>query len=212
MLQILLADDHELMRRGVRNLLESHEGWRICAEAANGRQAVALAGALQPEVAVLDLSMPELNGLEAARQIHRVSGRTAVLLFSAHHSEATLDDAVAVGARGYVLKSEAASRLAEAVAALAEGTTFFPATGSGQVQAGTVARAAAATRSGRLTPREREVAQLLAEGKTNWCVATILGISARTVETHRDKIMRKLGLESVVELVHYAVRNRLVDP
>jgi DNA-binding NarL/FixJ family response regulator len=212
MLQILLADDHELMRRGVRDLLQTQGGWRVCAEATDGRQAVALAGALRPDVAVVDLSMPQLNGLEATRQIRQVSAGTGVILFSAHRSEATVVDAVAAGARGYVLKSEAGVRLIEAIEALASGSTFFGAESSRAAQGCASGRPALRARSHELTPREREIAQLLAEGKTNWCVGTILGISARTVETHRDKIMRKLGLESVVELVHYAVRNRLVEP
>jgi len=212
MLRILLADDHELMRRGVRELLKAHDGWEVCGEAADGRQAVALAAALQPAVAVIDLAMPELNGLETARQIGRASPRTAVLLFTAHRSEAVAAEAAAAGARGYVLKSEAALRLVEAVETVAGGGAFEERTVPADTRAPAAPRQRARARQQQLTPREREIAQLLAEGKTNWCVGTILGISARTVETHRDKIMRKLGLESVVELVHYAVRNRMVDP
>jgi DNA-binding NarL/FixJ family response regulator len=211
MLNILLADDHEVMRLGVKDLLQAHPGWQVCAEASDGRQAVALAGVHHPDVAVVDVSMPELNGIETARQIRRVSGRTAVLLFSFHQTESDVADAMAAGASGFVLKSEAARRLEAAVEAVALGATCFP-------EKARPAGAALETRSSvpahppRLTPREREIAQLLAEGKSNWCVAKILGISTRTVETHRSKIMQKLGLRSVVELVHWAVRNGMVEP
>lgn len=210
-LHILLADDHEVMRLGVKDLLQAHPGWEVCAEASDGRQAVALAGMHHPDVAVVDVSMPELNGIEAARQIRRISGNTAVLLFSFHQTEADVAEARAAGASGFVLKSDAARRLEAAVEAVAQGATCFPeqprAPGAPQET-----RSPGPAHAPRLTPREREIAQLLAEGKSNWCVATILGISIRTVETHRNKIMQKLGLRSVVELVHYAVRNGMVEP
>jgi len=210
-MKILLADDHELVRRGVRGLMECHDGWQVCAEAGDGRQAVALATRHAPDVAVLDATMPELGGIEATRQIHAASPGTEILIYTAHPSEQLARDAIAAGAHGYVLKSDPAHVLLAAVEALADHRTFFSAA---------ISRACAVKRDGRaraadllrLTPREREILQLLAEGKSNWCVGAILGISEKTVATHREHMMRKLGLESIVELVHYAVRNYLVLP
>ncbi len=196
MLEILLADDHPVLRRGVRSLLESHRDWVVCAEATDGREAVALATQLRPAVAILDLSMPELDGLEATRQICRLSPRTQVLLYTMHASALIADEVRRAGAHACVSKGDPPTELTSAVEALAAHGTFW---GSG----------AAALR---LTPREREIVKLLAEGKTNWCIARILGISVKTVESHRGNSMQKLKLGSIVELVHYAVRNRLVAP
>ncbi len=187
MLEILVADDHELMRQGVKGLLEAEPNWHVCAQASDGREAVALAASVAPDVAILDLTMPELNGLEATRQILKVSPPT-------------------------VLKTDAAKDLVSAVAALAAGSPYLSVrmsrarADSARSQGGSRARVLP------LTTREREITQLLAEGKSNWCVAKILAISIKTVETHRGNIMHKLGLESIVELVHYAVRNQIVSP
>lgn len=212
MLEILVADDHELMRQGVKGLLEAEPNWRVCAQASNGREAVALAASVAPHVAILDLTMPELNGLEATRQILKVSPPTKVLIFTAHDSEQVAWEVLAAGAHGYVLKTDAAKDLVSAVAALAAGSPYLSVrmsrarSDSARSQSGSRARVLP------LTTREREIAQLLAEGKSNWCVAKILAISIKTVETHRGNIMHKLGLESIVELVHYAVRNQIVSP
>lgn len=209
MVSILLADDHEAMRRGVRDLLEEQPGWAVCAEAADGRQAVALAREHRPHVAILDLAMPGLNGVEATRQIRLALPETEVLVFTGSDTEHLASAAVAAGAHGYVLKSDRAAELVRAVDALAQRATYFS---PSLHRAGPRRRA-----EGRapidpcpLTAREREIAQLVAEGKTSGSVALILGISVKTVETHRAHIMGKLGLESVVELVHYAVRNALI--
>ena len=211
MLQILLADDHDITRQGIRCLLEVEQDWKVCAEARNGRDAVALAASSAPDVAILDMTMPELNGVEATRQIARVSPRTKILIFTMHDSEQLARDALAAGAQGYVLKTDPARDLVDAVAALSGGARFL----SGRVSKCrgefTRTRGGSANPLRSLTPREREITQLLAEGKTNWCVATMLGISVKTVETHRGNIMHKLGLESIVELVHYALRHRLVS-
>jgi DNA-binding NarL/FixJ family response regulator len=211
-MKILLADDHDVVRRGAHDLLESHPGWQVCAEATDGRQAVALASRLAPDVAVLDATMPELSGLEATRQIRAVSPSTEILIFTMHDSEQLARDVLAAGAHAYVLKSDAGGELIAGVEAVAEHRTFFSRGMSRASLAKTGGRPSPATEAERLTPREREILQLLAEGKSNWCVGTILGISIKTVETHRERVMRKLALESIVELVHYAVRNHLVTP
>ncbi len=210
MLQILLADDHDITRQGMRCLLEAEQDWKVCAEARSGREAVTLAASSTPDVAILDMTMPELNGVEATRQIAKVSPATKVLIFTMHESEQLARDAVAAGAQGYVLKSTPPKDLVDAVVALSRGARYL----TGPVSNGrgdhARMRGGSATRARTLTPREREITQLLAEGKTNWCIAKILGISINTVETHRANIMHKLGLESIVELVHYAIRNDLV--
>jgi DNA-binding NarL/FixJ family response regulator len=211
MLNILIADDHALLRMGLRDLLETHPGWRVCAEALDGRQAVQLAEQLHPEVAVVDLLMPVLNGIEATRQIHKVSPPTSVLVLAGTYSEQIEDESISAGARGFVLKSNSEDRVIQAIESLARRETFF--------RPGAPCGDARAVRSGArpqpqsvcLTSREIEITQLIAEGKSNWCIAVILGISVRTVETHRANIMQKLGLESVVELVRYAVRNRIIE-
>jgi len=210
MLQILIADDHALVRRGLIDLLGAHEGWKVCGAATDGGEAVALAEQLKPDVAVLDLHMPRLNGIEAAQRIVGVSPATAVLVLAGDYSERIESECLSAGARGLVSKSNPDDRVSSAIESLARGETFFrhdPAVpGQRSVSPTGLLRHAPG-----LTSREIEVTQLLAEGKTNWCIATILGISVRTVETHRANVMRKLGLQSVVELVHYAVRNRMVE-
>ncbi len=211
MLQILIADDHALLRKGLQDLLETHPGWRVCGEAIDGRQAALLAGQLRPDVAVVDQLMPELNGIEATRRIRAVSPATAVLVLAGTYSERAEEEFVSAGARGFVLKSNSEDRVIGAIEALVRGETFFVREPTRGVRA-RVAQAGVRLQSAALTPRELEITQLLAEGKTNWCIATILGISVRTVETHRAKVMGKLGLQSVVELVHYAVRNLMVEP
>lgn len=212
MLQILVADDHEITRRGLRGLLETEREWAVCAEASNGRDAVSLAAAKAPDVAILDLTMPELNGIEATRQIRKVSPATKVLIFTVQDSESLARDVLSAGAQGFLLKTDAASDLLSAVIALSRGTSYLSARMSRARSEPARHQASPAVQVASLTAREREITQLLAEGKSNWCVAKILGISVKTVETHRGNIMHKLGLESVVELVHYAVRNQLVAP
>jgi DNA-binding NarL/FixJ family response regulator len=214
MLRLLVADDHDLLRRGLRGLLEEHDGWQVCAEARNGREAVELAAKLQPDIAVVDLSMPEMNGLEATRQILRDAPETEVLIFTMHETEQLVRDVVHAGARGYVLKSDAAAHLVTAVEALAHHRPYFSSRVSDTILAGFL-RAGRDPEEGSgtvLTAREREIVQLLAEGKSNKDVAATLVISIKTVETHRATIMRKLGINSIVELVHYAVRNKLIEP
>lgn len=215
MTRILLADDHDVVRAGLREMLNSQEGWEVCGEASNGRKAVELALRLKPDVAVLDLTMPELNGLEATRQIRKELPQTEVLIFTLHESEEIIREVLAAGARGYVLKSDAGRYLLTAVEALSHHKPCFTAAVS-QALLDAYLNAPAKQGEGRavglLTDREREIVQMLAEGNGNKEVATALSISVKTVETHRATIMRKLGINSIVELVHYAIRNHLVEP
>ena len=215
MLRILLADDHNVIRLGLRHLLEHKQEWKVCGEASNGREAVEMAVALEPDIAIVDLSMPGLNGLEVTRQIVKRVPRTAVLIYTMNESEKVVHDALSAGAKGIVLKSDAHSSIVQAVETLAQGKPFFTSYVAETVLKAYLAQGAdgseaEATTPDLLTPREREVLQLLAEGKSNKEVASILDISTRTAETHRADIMRKLRLKSLSELVRYAIRNGLI--
>ncbi len=211
-LRILVADDHEIVRHGVRVLLEARPGWQICAEAVDGRDAVAKASRLLPDVVILDIGMPLLNGLEAARQILKVSPQCEVLILTMHESEQVIREVLAAGARGYVLKSDAGRSLVNAVEAVSRHKTFFTSSVAEFVLQ-TFLDAKRNTREpSPLTQREREVIQLVAEGKGNKEVANSLGISLRTAETHRTNIMRKLDCHSLSDLVRYAIRNSIITP
>jgi DNA-binding NarL/FixJ family response regulator len=211
--RLLVVDDHELVRRGLRALLETRPGWSICGEAADGREAVKLAVKLQPEVIVMDLTMPHLNGFESAHQIREQGCTARILILSMHESEQLMREVLAAGVRGYILKSEAGSHLLAGVEALLRGETFFVSPLAVRIHAeefkNTKSRR---SRNGALTRRERETLQLLAEGKTNREVAKALEISIKTAETHRARVMRKLAIDSVAELVRYAIRNGFVAP
>jgi len=214
--RILIADDHEVVRRGVRTLLESQPGWVVSGEAATGREATEKVTQLKPDVVILDISMPDLNGLEATRHIVRNSPKTKVLLLTIHESERVMAEMLEAGALGYVLKSDAAESLVAAVRALRQGKPFFTCRMSEMVLKGYLKRG---TRNGEvamtprdLSPRERAVVQLLVEGKRNKEIASALGISVRTAESHRANIMRKLELHSITELVRYAIHNKIVEP
>jgi DNA-binding NarL/FixJ family response regulator len=215
MVRILLADDHDVVRRGLKALLQERADWEICGEAVSGREAVDLAREIQPEIAIVDLMMPDLNGLEATRQIRKVSDRTQVLIFTMHQNESLVHDVLEAGARGYLLKSDAERHIVAAVETLLRRQPYFSAQVSETVLEGFL-RSGRQTNDGaavpRLTPREREVIQLLAEGHRNRKIAQRLGISVKTVETHRTTLMRKIGVKSIVELVRYAVRNHLTEP
>lgn len=216
MIRMLVADDHEVVRKGLVALLSHRPDWQVCAEAANGRDAVKLAVRFRPNVAILDLSMPEMDGLEATRQIRHEVPETEVLVFSMYENEQFVRDLLSAGARGYVLKSDVATQLLLAVETVARHKPFFTSDVAEKVLEGFLRQGGMApgesTSPGILTHREREIVQLLAESKSNKEVSTLLGISVKTVQTHRAKIMRKLGINSVVELVHYAIRNNLVSP
>ena len=214
MVRILLADDHEMVRRGLRDQLNNQPGWEVCGEAADGREAVKLALNLKPDVVVMDLSMPELNGLEATRQIRRDLPKTEVLIFTMHETEPLIREVLSAGARGYVLKSDAGRQVVSAVEALAHHKPFFTSKVSSALLDAflkSVAKPDEGTVFSTLSSREREIVQMLAEGKSNKDIASLLSISVKTVETHRATIMRKLDINSIVELVHYAIRNKLVE-
>jgi len=210
--RILIADDHELVRRGIRALVEGHPGWEICGEATDGREAVEKAVELRPDIVLLDIGMPNLNGLNAARQILAAKPSTRVLIVTMHESEQLIREALEIGARGFLLKSDAAKDLVAAVEALQRRTTFFTSSVTEMVLNGYLQpRSNDKPVKNCLTAREREVVQLLAEGKTSKEVAVALNLSVKTAETHRTNVMRKLDLHSVADLVRYAVRNNIVQ-
>jgi len=211
--RILIADDHEIVRHGIRALIESHPGWEVCAEAVDGREAVEKTVELRPDLALIDVSMPNLNGLDAARQILQALPHTCVLILTMHESEQIVREVLEVGARGFLLKSDAARDLVSAIQALQRRTTFFTSSVAEMVLNGFLDRNGDTPKpfKDRLTPREREVVQLLAEGKTSKEVAVVLNLSVKTAETHRTNVMRKLDLHSVADLVRYAVRNNIVQ-
>jgi DNA-binding NarL/FixJ family response regulator len=211
--RILIADDHELIRRGLVSALADRPEWNIVAEAADGRQACEMAARLTPEIAVLDLTMPELNGLDATRQIRASTPKTRILIVTAHESEQLIRDVLDAGAMGYVLKSDAGRILVQAIEALLDERPFFTSKVArfvleGYLRSGadSVTQAAVA-----LSPRERHIVQLLAEGNNNKEVARVLRLSVKTVETHRSNIMRKMEFGSLADLVRYAIRNKIVD-
>jgi len=214
-IQILLADDHEVVRKGLRALLEAQPGWKVIAEATDGREAVEKAQNLHPDVAIVDIGMPSLNGLEATRQIVKKAPRTRVLVLTMHDTNPLIQQVVKAGARGYVLKSDVASDLVSAVEALCHDQTFFTSKVSQIILDRYVGKSELAENvadpDSPLTPREREVVQLLAEGKSSKEVAAVLGISVKTAETHRINLMRKLDCHSVAEVVRYAVRNLIAE-
>jgi DNA-binding NarL/FixJ family response regulator len=208
--RILIADDHEVVRKGVRSLLEQQPGWSVCGEANTGRMALAMAAELHPDVVVLDASMPELNGVDAARQIRRVVP-AKILILTMHDSAELMADAIDAGAQGFVLKSKAGQVLVDAISALLQGAPFAWSDDVFAPNLGRIAKTAARQKSETLTPRQREVLQLLSEGKSNKEIGTLLGITTKTAETHRADIMARLQLHSIADLVRYAIRNRMTD-
>jgi DNA-binding NarL/FixJ family response regulator len=214
-LRILIADDHEVVRRGLCTLLQSHDGWEICGEATDGRVAVEKAKELKPDVVIVDIGMPSLNGLAATRQLVQQDPHCKVIVLTITDSDQVIREALDAGARGFVLKSDAARDLVSAVEALQLNRMFFTPRVNDMVLAGFLDRRKTATnvppRLPTLTPREREVIQLLAEGKSSKEVACVLDLSTKTAETHRSNIMRKLGFHSIRDLVVYAVKNNIIQ-
>jgi DNA-binding NarL/FixJ family response regulator len=214
-LRLVIVDDHGVVRRGVRALLESHPGWQVVAEGSNGREAVELVRQLHPDVIVLDLSMPDMNGLEATRRILEESPQTEVLVLTMHHSEQLAREVLQAGARGYLLKSDADQNLIAAVDSLSQHKPFLTSTVTEFVLDGYMQlsdRSEDEEGAAMVTPREREIIQLVAEGHSSKQTATVLGVSVKTVDAHRANIMRKLRLRSVSDLVRYAIRNKIVQP
>jgi DNA-binding NarL/FixJ family response regulator len=215
--RILVVDDHELIRRGVRGAIQQiRPEWEVCGEASTGREAVAKVATLKPEIVVMDISMPDMNGLEATRQILKDNPEIEVLILSMHESEQLVHEVLASGARGYVLKADAGDDLITALDALRQHKLFFTSKISEVVLRGYLAdtkpERSGIAPAGPLSPREREILQLVAEGKSNKEAATTLNLSVKTVETHRASIMEKLDLHSVSDLVHFAIRNHIVEP
>jgi two-component system response regulator NreC len=213
-IHILLADDHNVMRAGLKLLLESHPGFKVVSEASDGNQAVANAAAVKPDVAVLDVAMPNLNGIEAAQRINAQLPQTAIIILSMHSDEGYVLRALKSGARGYLLKDSAESYLIQAITAVSEGKAFFSPEIS-KVLAEDYVREinmrGAEDRYDLLTSRERELLQLLVEGKSNKEIAGLLNLSLYTVETHRRNLQTKLNLHSFAELILYAVRKGIIS-
>ncbi len=213
-LRILVADDHDVMRIGIRALLAVREGWEVCGDARTGQEAVTKSEELKPDIVILDINMPELNGIEAAKRIRTALPATELLIISFDYSDHLIREIVAAGARGFVVKADSERDLITAVEALSNHRSFFTSRATdvilGRVRPGGLRGDMQGLGRNRLTPREREIVQLLAEGKSSKEVAEFLTISVKTADTHRANIMRKLDLHSVTELVRYAVRNQIV--
>ena len=212
--RVLVADDHEVVLEGVRALLAREPGLEICGTASNGREAVASATRTKPDVVVLDMTMPDLDGISAIRQIKRASPKTEVVIYSGHSPEEIIEEAFDAGAKSYIGKGDASQDLIDAIRSVAEHKPFFTPQIS-QILFGKFLDAAAHQEAGpaeqKLTPREREVARLLAQSGSNKEIAAALGISVRTAETHRATLMRKLGINSLAGLVRYAIRNNIIE-
>lgn len=207
--RILIADDHQVVRKGVAAILGERPDWEICAEASTGRQAIAAAARLKPHVIVMDIGLPDMNGLDATRHILKENPQTEVLILSMHKSEQLVHEVLSSGARGYLLKGDnSAGDLVAAVDALRRHQPFFASSVLDPILRGYQA----ATPSSPLSLREREIVQLVSEGKSNKEISIALGITVKTVETHRAHIMAKLDLHSVPDLVRYALRNHIIEP
>jgi DNA-binding NarL/FixJ family response regulator len=216
-LRLLIADDHDVVRKGLRGLLEEQPGWEVIAEASNGCEAIEKAKLVKPDVAVLDLIMPELNGIEATRQILKII-RTQILILTMYDSDELIRRALEAGAQGYLLKTDAGRDLVAAVDALGRDKTFFTPKVAQMILEGYLAHPVQhnedhiVQKSGLfLTARQKQILQLLAEGKSSKEIAVALNISIKTAETHRANIMRRLDYHSVTELVRYAIRNHVIE-
>jgi DNA-binding NarL/FixJ family response regulator len=207
---ILIADDHDVVRRGLRSLLETRSQWRVIGEARDGKEAVRAASEGKPDIAIIDYALPQLNGIEAARQIRHHVPATEVLIFTMHHSEELLHDALQAGARGFLLKSDADDYLIAAVHALSQHKPFFSGTLSEHLIDPFLLQSKRSQGAG-LSQRERSVVHLIAEGKTNKEMADALGVSPKTIEAHRAAALRKLKFRTTADLVRYAVRHNLIE-
>ena len=207
---VIVADDHDVVRRGIRTLLEGQPGWKVVGEARNGKDAVSVALETRPDVAIIDYGLPLLSGIEASRQIRRRLPATEVLIFTMHDSDALLREVLEAGARGFLLKSDADDYLIAAVHALSQHKPFFTGKVSEKLVETFLVKSGPSP-APLLTAREKSVVQLIAEGKTNKQMADVLGLSSKTVESHRAAALRKLSLTTTADLIRYAVRNKLVD-
>jgi DNA-binding NarL/FixJ family response regulator len=214
-IKILIADDHEVVRNGVRDLMNAQDGWQVCGEAGTGREALKLAEEKKPDVVILDLSMPGLNGMETARQMRKAEPGIRILIFTMHETEELVREVFRSGANGYVLKSDAGAHLVTAITTVLGGGYYCSSKLNEWIFQGFLRAAKGvpgeAPPEDPLTPREREIVQLLAEGQSNKEVASELGISVKTVETHRAVIMRKLHMDTFSDLVRYAIRNHIIE-
>ncbi len=212
--QILIGDDHELIRRGLRQLIERHADWEICGEATSGAELSECAPRLKPDVIILDVNMPDTDPIGLTRQMRQMLPECEILIFTMHEGEELMCALIAAGARGYVLKSDPTSDVIAAIESLRKHLPYFTGKVSQELSESflkSVKGERSRFPSAALSVREREIVQLLAEGKANKQVAAILGISVKTVETHRATIMHKLDANSIVELVHYAMRNNIIS-
>jgi DNA-binding NarL/FixJ family response regulator len=209
--RILIADDHEIVRVGLRALLEGHAGWEVCGEANNGKEAVEKAGKLHPDLVIVDVTMPQLNGLESARRILSASPDVRILVLSMHESEKLVEEVLEIGAHGFLLKSDAGRELISFIEAILKGRRCVSSK-LAKIFDQHNPKVASFSPETTLTGREREILQLLAEGRTSKEVALALKISTKTAETHRTNIMQKLNLHSITELTRYAIRNKIVQP
>jgi DNA-binding NarL/FixJ family response regulator len=209
--RILIADDHEVVRSGLKAVLEARPGWEVVAEVGDGKEAIAKAIETKPDVAIIDYSLPRMNGIEATRQIRARVPETEVLMFTMHDSDALLGEVLQAGARAFLLKTDAQHYLVAAVESLAGHKPFFTGRLSEKLL-DTFLSAQGLHNATALSPRERVVVQLIAEGNSNKEMSGILNLSVKTIETHRAAAMRKLNLTSTAALVRYAIRNKLIEP
>jgi len=210
MLQILIADDHEIVRRGIRGIIEAHAGWEVCCEAADGDSVLNLVRQHRPNVAILDVSLPGLNGIAVTRQLRQACPETEVLLFTMHDDNETVSGGLAAGARGYILKNDGDEQLVNAIAALGAHRPYFSAVVS-ELLLDAAINDRKKSRLESFTVRELEVAQLIAEGESNKRIARKLGISIKTVESHRAAAMRKAGVRTAAEFVRFAIKHNLIQ-
>lgn len=211
MLRVLIADDHEIVRRGVRQIIEAHPGWEVCGEAADGQTALNMAILEKPDVVVLDVSLPVMNGIAVTRRLRQDAPQTKVLLFTMHDDDETVSAGLSAGARGYLLKMENEQLLEAAISALGANRPYF----SSVVSELLLDAAVHDRRKSRLesfTNRELEVAQLISEGNSNKHIARLLSLSVKTVESHRAAAMRKAGVHTTAEFVRFAIKQKLIQP
>jgi DNA-binding NarL/FixJ family response regulator len=214
-LRLLIADDHELVRHGIRGILDGHNGWAVVGEADDGDEAVRMAEHLQPDLAIVDITMPRMDGLEATRRIQTVAPRTKILILSMHESDQMVRRVLEAGAKGYVLKSDLAATLVKAVGDISRGKRTLTPKVSEIVLQGFLKAEKEPKRTeepkAKPTPRELEIIRLMAQGKANKEIASALKIATRTVEAHRAQIMNRLNLHSTAEVVRYAIRQKIVE-